>query len=87
MIIKTNTQKASHHTQQVSNRGNLATISIPHIISGNSTAATRAQSSGTRLSGFLGRYQTVASSSANSITVLSNNIISSDREASQQFGN
>lgn len=85
MSIRTNTQAASRHRQQISSRGNLATALIPRVTGGNSTAAISAQSSGTRLSGFLSRYQAVASSSANSIAVLSNNMISFDRQASQQF--
>jgi len=85
MSISTNSEAASHHQGEIANKGNLATVLIPGVASSASPAATRAQTSSTRLSGLLNRYQTVAANSASSITVLSNNMISFDQQVSHQF--
>jgi len=85
MNIRTNVQSATHHTQQIANRGNMA-ASIPAVTSSNSSAATQANSSGVRVTGFISRYQVIVARSSNSISVLSNNIITFDVQASTQFG-
>jgi len=86
MGIRANSGVASQHSGQLTNTGSLSQASIPSVTASNSTAATQADASGVRLAGLLDRYQGIMRRSANSITVISNNMISFDQQVSRQFG-
>jgi len=88
MDIKTNSQAASYYSQLITNSGDSLQetgSSSTGSTSSNSNAAIQARASAVRLSGLLTHYQAIVERSARSISVLSENIITFDQQASQQI--
>ena len=85
MQIRTDSQAASHHSQRIAQSGNIANMAFRTVTGGNTIGVTNANTLGSRIQGVFQRYKGVLDSSAGSITVLSNNMISFDQVASRQL--
>ena len=85
MSISTNSQAASKHSRSISNAGALNNRTIRTVNGGNTRGVEQANVIGTRVSGIFSRYRSVATNSARSINILSNNMVSFDVIAGQQI--